>query len=51
MFEEKTFCPICNCEFVSEERKHRHMEEKHDNLIGADVELMEKTTDKELLNE
>lgn len=52
MFKDgSNFCPICKCECVGEEEKHRHMEEMHDNLNSRDQELMEKTSGKELLNE
>lgn len=53
MFEDKSrnMCPVCKCIYIGEERLHRHIEEKHDNLAGSDTELMENISGKELLNE
>jgi uncharacterized C2H2 Zn-finger protein len=47
-----TFCPICKCIFADEDSKHRHIEESHDNLTIADIDLAEMEMEgKILLNE
>jgi hypothetical protein len=51
MFEPVIFCPICKCVCADTNAKHRHIEEKHDNVAGQNQELMERTANKELLNE
>jgi uncharacterized C2H2 Zn-finger protein len=43
-------CPVCKRICLSEDDRHRHLEEKHNNLIGQDEELLEKTSGKEILN-
>jgi len=51
MFKDtKSICPICGIICVGEEEKHRHIEEKHD-IGDKDIKLIEKISDKELLNE
>ena len=49
--ENKSMCPVCRCICIGEEKLHRHIEEKHNNMSGGDTELMEKTSGKEVLNE
>lgn len=52
MFKDtKSMCPICGVICVGEEERHRHIEEKHDGVAGKDEELLEKTSNKELLTE
>jgi hypothetical protein len=50
MIIKKPICPICHCICADEDDKHRHLEEKHDNLAGNDTELLEHVSGKELLN-
>ncbi len=43
-------CPICKKDFDDDDDKHRHIEESHNNVSQKDVELMEKTVGKEIIN-
>lgn len=47
----KPICPICKCICKDEDDRHRHIEEKHNDVAGPDFALMEQTSGKELLNE
>lgn len=47
---ESRVCPICKMICANVDDKHRHIEEKHDNIIGENTELLEKTEGKETLN-
>jgi hypothetical protein len=44
-------CPICGKDCKSIKKKNEHLEEKHDNVQGPDVELNEMTEGMELLTE
>jgi uncharacterized C2H2 Zn-finger protein len=50
MLQSKPICPICQCICKDDDDKHRHIEEKHDNLAGKNTELLEKTDGKEVLH-
>jgi len=50
MLKKKPLCPICKCICKDEDDRHRHLEEKHNNMVGPDIELMEQTEGKEALN-
>jgi hypothetical protein len=51
MIIKKPICPICKCICADDDDKHRHLEEKHNNLNGEDTELMENLCGKEILYE
>ena len=44
-------CPICGKDCESIKKKNEHLEEKHDNMHGPDIELNEVTEGMELLTE
>lgn len=50
MLKSKPLCPICKCICKDEDDKHRHLEEKHNNMAGIDEELLETVKNRELLN-
>ena len=44
-------CPICKLHMQDETHYFKHLEEKHNQVIGEDQELKENTEGKELLME